>query len=400
LRSTAKNLPRLAAVAFAVGWAALAAASSSAHTLPDTWDGVHLALVFDYRVPSSTRAKPPVDLIWGAVRPRGPLGVANGQYIRFDRDQVRHSLRWWRKHHPTWVIYRCDRRTPAREFGDPNIPIDIANPAVRRFQWRTEVRPALAEGYSAIAFDNLFLSNAFGRCGHYDSKGAWVQRYSGGFHDPQMRTDVIAWARWFRSRIHSYPTHPGMWMNFSYEFWESAADNWRLMSTADLIMDERGVTNWGNKPRPWATPSEWDAIFHSTRAFEAAGHCYLLNGQEPRFGSAIPRPARLWNIANYLLIKDRCTFMHISGWQEYGKVLDYPEYGIPIGHPTGPPIEEHGAWRRSYSNGIVLVNPDQAPAAVPLGAAYTDERGRPAGSVLRLAPHAGAVLLSAARPAA
>ena len=22
------------------------------------------------------------------------------------------NLSWWRKHHPTWIVYKCDRKTP------------------------------------------------------------------------------------------------------------------------------------------------------------------------------------------------------------------------------------------------------------------------------------------------
>ena len=184
-----------------------------------------------------------------------------------------------------------------------------------------------------------------------------------------------------------------MWINFSYERWEPAADNARLASAADLIMDERGVTNWGQTGRQWPAPADWLAILRSTRALEAAGRCYLMNGQEPERGRNIPRSARLWNIANYLLLKERCTFMHISGVQEYGKLLVYPEYEIPIGHPVGPPSEQEGVWRRAYSNGLVLVNPEDTPATVVLDGSYTDDRGKAVASPVELGPHSAAILL-------
>src|SRR5438874_1579337 len=82
---------------------ALGAPSASAQKLPDTWDGIHVGLVFDYWVHKPVKTKAAVDLIWGAYGPRGPLGVANGHDLLFDRDHGTHSLRWWRKHHPTWV---------------------------------------------------------------------------------------------------------------------------------------------------------------------------------------------------------------------------------------------------------------------------------------------------------
>ena len=35
------------------------------------------------------------------------------------------NLSWWQKHHPSWVVYQCDRTTPSYEFGDVNVLLDI-----------------------------------------------------------------------------------------------------------------------------------------------------------------------------------------------------------------------------------------------------------------------------------
>jgi len=39
------------------------------------------------------------------------------------------NLSWWQKHHPEWILYRCDRRTPATYWG-PGLGLDISNPDV------------------------------------------------------------------------------------------------------------------------------------------------------------------------------------------------------------------------------------------------------------------------------
>jgi len=106
----------------------------------------------------------------------------------------------------------------------------------------------------------------------------------------------------------------------------------------------------------------------------------------------------LWNIANYLLMKERCTFMHISGRQEYGMLLAYPEYRVAIGHPTAAPLEQGGGWERAYSNGLVLVNPGDSAAEVPLDGSYADDRGQAVTSPVKLGPHRGAVLILADHP--
>ena len=101
----------------------------------------------------------------------------------------------------------------------------------------------------------------------------------------------------------------------------------------------------------------------------------------------------MWNVANYLLMKGRCTFLHISGVQEYGELLTYPEYRVPIGRPTAGPRKRGGVWWRAYSNGLVLVNPRNAAAEVRVDETYTDDSGRPITSPVRLSAHGAAILI-------
>src|SRR2546429_9873306 len=70
-------------------------------------------------------------------------------YIPFHRDNgtfsnsgAYHDLAHWKAAHPDWVLYKCDRVTPAYEFGDPNMPLDFANPALVSWQIQTYVQPA------------------------------------------------------------------------------------------------------------------------------------------------------------------------------------------------------------------------------------------------------------------
>ncbi len=84
---------------------------------------------------------------------------------------------------------------------------------------------------------------------------------------------------------------------------------------------------------------------------------------------------RMFLLGSYLLIKGRYTYINFE--------LDlepewFPEYGIPIGSPTGGTPANIGAlwnagwgvYARTYSNGRVLVNPTAAAQTVNLGQTY------------------------------
>ncbi len=84
---------------------------------------------------------------------------------------------------------------------------------------------------------------------------------------------------------------------------------------------------------------------------------------------------RMFLLGSYLLIKGRYTYINFD--------LDlepewFPEYGIPIGSPTGgTPAniaalwnDAWGVYARGYSNGLVLVNPTDTSRTINLGQTY------------------------------
>lgn len=85
--------------------------------------------------------------------------------------------------------------------------------------------------------------------------------------------------------------------------------------------------------------------------------------------------ARNFYIANYLLVKGARTFVNLELGQEPEW---FPEYDIPIGAPTDSlPVNVDGwrdaatgLYRRSYSNGLVIVNPTNSTRTMSLGKTY------------------------------
>lgn len=99
---------------------------------------------------------------------RAMRGGIVSKYIPFSLDpgrpigstgRVGRNLSWWQHHHPDWVLYRCDRKTPATYWGN-KIPLDLTNPEVR--QWQLNGPPAenpesvaaiVAAGFDAVSLD-------------------------------------------------------------------------------------------------------------------------------------------------------------------------------------------------------------------------------------------------------
>lgn len=366
---------------------------------PRTAENIHLEMIFNYNEPDPNVEAGVVDVVWGSNYATQPTGVYNTAYIPYSVDNFTSSLKWYRNHHPDWLEYLCDGKTLAFEFGTTTLaPLDFANPAVQAFQWKKWVDAPLSQGYQGIAVDTLSLTNNWQRCGHYDTFGNWVQQYTGAADDAAFRHDVLGWESATYQHVQGYSPTATMQVNVAYQFGEPVADNIQLMTTADLLLDERGFTNWGGPPaRP--TPTEWRKIVSVMKTVQAKGLCYMTNGEISSLTQDISQEDRLWVIANYLLLKNNCTYMYMTGFgadgsQDYGRLVTFPEYSIAIGSPTGAMTKTQGVWLREFSGGLALVNPYTSAFTVTLPAgSYNDVNGNPVGAAVTLAGQSGLVLL-------
>src|SRR5947209_286749 len=185
----------------------------------DTWTNIHPFLMFDGYISKPAAVAPRYDFVTGAkwynvaAYRSTNSNIFLTYYITFHRDNgaftdssALKSLAGWRAIHPDWVLYRCDRVTPAYEFGNPNMPFDFSNPALVDWQVQNFALPASQNGYSGVTADNLNLENIFGACGTYQN-GKWVRRYTGKFDDPVWQADVVNWITRMQTALHNLP-HP------------------------------------------------------------------------------------------------------------------------------------------------------------------------------------------------
>lgn len=348
---------------------------------PNTRDGIHLEMVFNL-VPFQTGhlgdESGVIDVVWGSYSPDQPADVTNSFYIPFSLDDPfsanTHDVAWYQANHPDWLEYECDRTTLAFQFNDTAAPLDFANPAVRSYQWTSAIDPALAAGYPSIAVDELSLFNDFQRCGHFDGTAHWVAQYSGNASDPKYRRDVLRWQSLTYRHIHKQSHTATMQLNAPYDPRASVDDNRKVMTTTDLLFDERGFTNYGNAVNV-PTPDEWTSIVSYLSYAQSQGVCYMLNGEEPGESADITPQERQWAIGNYLLVNDDCTYMYMTGQQKYGDIVTFPEYAIAVGRPKAAMFQTQGVWQRDYTRGLTLVNPYDNTAVVTLPHGHWKDTG-------------------------
>lgn len=366
--------------------------------LAKTDANIHVGLAFNSYVTNYATEKGAVDLVWGSNVPDQPTGVVNLAYAPATRIgpgpnfQLPYTTSWFLTNHPDWIAYACDRQTIAYEFGEPNTPLDVYNPAVIAFLMQVEYIPLLQAGYAGIGFDNVELTNKWNRCGHYDAQHNWVAEFTGQGLDPHYTQTIVQWGQMITQAIHAYQATAIVGMNFYFDFAQQNA-SLQLMSTADLLSDERSFTDWGRTPPSVPFNQHWLDYMSAMQQYLAAGGALFLINEEPTTTPTIPQ--KQWVLANYLLLKGHYTYLAIVGQQQYGQYYDKPEYHLNIGTPTTGILTDGCIYLREFTKGIAIVNPSSSITytAVLPARHYADLYGNPVGNTFNLPPGSGIVLL-------
>jgi Hypothetical glycosyl hydrolase family 15 len=106
--------------------------------------------------------------------------------------------------------------------------------------------------------------------------------------------------------------------------------------------------------------------------------------------------AAVYGYATELLAADGYALYSMSA--DYSSETWFPEYGYAIGSPVGPfSIASNGVYSRTFTHGLVLVNPTTSRQTVDLGGTYSGS-GLKNASIVAMAPQSGLVLVPTTPP--
>jgi|SRR5579863_567425 len=384
----------------------------------DTWNNIHRALIFAYNLDNAAQVAKSYDFVWGAnvgtdsgiiasLRAGNP-NIYLSYYISLNRDSGsfdnlglagQHDLNYWKSLHPDWILYKCDRTTPAFELQNPNMPFDMTNNDFINWQVQSYAVPASQAGYDAIAADNLNLYNAYGACGSYHN-GKWVQRYTGQLYDPQWEKDMLYWVTQMQQKLHALPHPLALIPNIGYRLGSAAGDPQsaqivqQIVDHVDGVLDEGGFTQYGSG---YLTDNDWIQTIQLIRQTQQQNKPYYI------IDEFLHQPSRAdaqWAISSYLMCKEHLSALFYSSDQGYGSDINYPEYGAQIGRPVSDMYPDQGVYWRNYSGGVAIANPSSTQTyTINLNTMYIDASGfvdfygTIVGQTLTLGPHTGIVLL-------
>lgn len=324
----------------------------------DSTYNIHTFFTFDGNTDINKVDASKVDFVWGSSQPeawhqKNPNTVLS-YYIPYMWDFTGTNLSTWQQTHPDWIVYQCDRTTPA-DIGDFNVALDMTNPEVIAWQF-SQLRKIVADQplYTAVATDCYGFYNHYGSCGIWKNR-EWKQLYSGNLYDATFTNASITWAKYFGAFIRE------LGIKFIPNF--SADANWydqtmtELMHSIDGALSEEGFTMAGTglvSKADWLNKQQWSKkLQDNNKAF------YLIN-EWYRNNYTVSETVRQFILASYLMANYNASAIYTSDEHHYGYNYQWPEYKTQVGYPINHFYEvsypNSGVYLRNYSNAIIIVN--------------------------------------------
>lgn len=355
-------------------------------------DSVSFAQITPKRPLDLSRSGGRLGFVWGGP---GGRSIVGSYYYPQDRDFDRsHDAEWYKQNAPSWMVYKCDRTSPAPLFTynwGYFVPIDTTNPAVRQYIFNTYMLPQLRSGVRVIALDNVSLRNGGGRCGVFRN-GQWVQLFSGEGRDPAYTAAELDWIGWLARQIHAN----GGLLALNARIDPKDVDNSRkLISLGDIWLNEAAFTHdcqWRASGDDWQTKmklSQW----------AAARMPWVSLDKTCASPERMSEDEAQWVVGNFLLARGPQSYLGAFHDGDPPRItLRYPRWlNPPVGSPMGTAFAvPGGGMARRFTRGIVVVNPSATAAleyTLPTGS-WSNLDGAPLAGSVQIAPTSAAVILA------
>ncbi len=248
------------------------------------------------------------------------------------------------RQHPDWFL--LDQSGNRVRGGNGKYYMDPGSEGYRSF-WLERSLTLQAE----FGWDRLFIDNVEASRAKYVTRGISLAAYP---DDLSFQSAVEGFLVYIE-RSYSLLLHRPILANIV-----SVADQatWnRYIRHLDGAMIESFVTDSSESQLP---ASEWAQQMSLAEAALAQGKTLILVSQGRQQDEKLQRFA----FASYLLIANGNAAFRYTNADAYLEAWMYPDYDLKLGSPLGSRYLDGDMWRRDFSHGKVVVNPDTGDAEI------------------------------------
>ena len=286
---------------------------------------------------------------------------------------------WANQYHPEWFLTDTSGARVEWVGYSGHWWMDVGNSAYID-TWAANVSAELrSNGWDGVFVDNAIAEPGFYLGGRTLSKYPTTTSYQGATD----RFLSIAGPRLQAAGLGVIP-------NMGGNFWDTTTYRRWVGYSSGAMREHYGRWGFGDGGFPHLMDGNWLHMIDQQETVESAGKTFLAVAYGPSTDVAFQRYVRssflmAWNGGRSALMYSTPT-VGDNPWT--------PSVTADVGIPTGPRTAVGAAWKRSYSGGVVVVNPSStATATVALGATYVHPDGQSVSSVT-LSPGSGLVLRS------
>jgi hypothetical protein len=248
--------------------------------------------------------------------------------------------------HPDWFL--IDDAGERIKAGKSSYFMDPGNEGYRAF-WLERARE-LQEGHG---WDNIFLDNVEASLAKMDQDDNKVAKYP---DDASYQRAVEGFLNYIRSNYfqpHGKPIYANIVSVREDPVWD------RYMQYLDGALVESFATDWDDR---YASKESWEEEMKQAEAALEQGKTLILVAQ----GEHEDNELQTFAFASYLLIADGNAYFRYTNSDSYRDLWMYENYNMDLGRPLGVRVKNKNEWRREFTNGYVVVNPQNHKAQIVL----------------------------------
>lgn len=244
--------------------------------------------------------------------------------------------------HPDWFLLDQNGQRLLETYGGETFALmDPGHPG-----WRAFFLERLRQTQEADAnWSGVFLDNVEATAVRHERKKRFLPAYP---LESAYQAAVQGFLSYLRSSYFQ-PTGRLLFANLIAR--RDEADWLQSIAALDGVMHEGWAIDW---PNGYRSVEVWEEQMTLAEATQAAGKLIVLVSQ----GKPEDRELQQFAFASYLLVNQGEAVFRFANSQAYNQAWLYDNYQFDLGQALGPRYRQGQAWRRDFTGGYVLVNPE------------------------------------------
>jgi hypothetical protein len=244
--------------------------------------------------------------------------------------------------HPDWFLLDKNGQRIIDEYGDEDfVLMDPGNP-----EWRAFFLERIRNTQDADKnWGGVFLDNVEVTSSRREKDGEIPAAY------PDEASYQAA-IQGFLQYLYTEYFHPSGRLLFANLVARRDDAEWtKYLTYLDGVMHEGWSIDW---PNGYRSAKTWEKQMSLAEQTQTMGKFIVLVSQGTKDNLELQK----FSFASYLLVNQGRAAFRYANSQYYDEAWLYDNYTLQLGHALGSRYREGDAWRRDFSNGFVLVNPE------------------------------------------